>query len=158
MRSHISLTVHDVAASAAFYENVFGLKPQKQTEDYAKFDLTRPPLNLSLVSLEGVPGNVHHFGIEVDSPSEVTTWEQHLHERGIPTMVENDVNCCYARQHRVWFTDPDGNPWEVFFVDEQLPVTKPLRETSCCASTCCSGGIGQAACGCEEGAVSYGHA
>lgn len=139
MRPHISLTVHNVAASVAFYENVFGMKPQKQTEDYAKFDLTRPPLNFSLVSSEGVTGTVHHFGIEVDSPSEVATWEQRLKEQGIPTTVENDVNCCYARQDKVWFTDPNGNPWEVFFVHEQLPVTKPLLKTSCCAPTCCSG-------------------
>ena len=39
MRPHISLDVRDVAKSVAFYEKVFGMKPQKQVEEYAKLGL-----------------------------------------------------------------------------------------------------------------------
>ena len=50
MRPHLSLDVRQVPASVEFYRKVFGVAPQKQTDDYAKFDLTAPALNLSLVS------------------------------------------------------------------------------------------------------------
>jgi catechol 2,3-dioxygenase-like lactoylglutathione lyase family enzyme len=50
MRPHISFDVRDVAQSVAFYEKVFGVKPQKKVADYAKFDLKTPALNFSLVS------------------------------------------------------------------------------------------------------------
>ena len=39
--------------SVAFYEKVFGVPPQKQTADYAKFDLIEPALNFSLLSRPG---------------------------------------------------------------------------------------------------------
>lgn len=138
MRSHISLNVRDVPTSVVFYRKVFRVNPQKQTADYAKFDLTTPPLNFSLVSSTGAISDVNHFGIEVDSPGEVATWEQHLHEKGLLGRVEHNVDCCYARQDKVWFTDPDRNQWEVFTVLEQLPVTEPLKDTSCCGPACCA--------------------
>jgi catechol 2,3-dioxygenase-like lactoylglutathione lyase family enzyme len=138
MRPHISLNVRDVHASVEFYRKVFGVDPQKQTADYAKFDLTRPPLNFSLVSSTGLISAVNHLGIEVESPGDVVAWERRLHEQGILERVEQDVTCCFARQDKVWFTDPDGNHWEVFTVLEQLPVTTPLEDSSCCAPTCCA--------------------
>ncbi|MGH7166349.1 MAG: ArsI/CadI family heavy metal resistance metalloenzyme [Nitrospiraceae bacterium] len=138
MRPHISLNVRDVPASVEFYQKVFGVTPQKQTADYAKFDLTVPPLNLSLVSSTGAISDVNHFGIEVDAPGEVAEWDRRLQEQGILERVEDNVDCCYARQDKVWFTDPDGNHWEVFTVLEQLPVTRPLKNTGCCVSTCCA--------------------
>ncbi len=139
MRPHISLNVRDVPTSVEFYRKVFGVEPQKQAEDYAKFDLTKPALNFALVSSAGAFSRVNHFGIEVDSPGDVVTWERHLHEQGILERVEHDVTCCYARQDKVWFTDPDGNEWEVFTVLEQLPVTESLKGKACCVPTCCSG-------------------
>ncbi len=138
MRPHISLNVRDVLTSVEFYRKVFGLPPQKQTADYAKYDLTKPPLNYSLVSTTGSVSNVNHFGIEVDSSGEVARWQQHLHEQVILDRVEYRVDCCYARQDKVWFIDPDGNTWEVFTVIEQLSVTTPLKDTSCCGPTCCA--------------------
>ncbi len=65
MRPHLSLDVRHVPQSVAFYEKVFGVPPQKQTADYAKFDLTEPALHLSLVSSTGRISSVDHLGIEV---------------------------------------------------------------------------------------------
>ncbi len=138
MRPHISLNVRDVPISVEFYRKVFGVNPQKQTADYAKFDLTTPPLNFSLVSSTGSVSDVNHFGIEVDSPGELVAWEQHLHGQGLLDKVEHNVDCCYARQDKVWFTDPDRNKWEVFTVLEQLPATTPLKDTPCCGPACCA--------------------
>ena len=135
MKTHISLNVRDIRTSVEYYKKVFGVDPQKETVDYAKFDLTTPPLNFSLVLAPARISRVNHLGIEVESASEVETWTQRLEAHGIVDRIENDTDCCYARQNKAWFTDPDGNHWEVFTVLEQLPVTKPLNETGCCTSS-----------------------
>ncbi|NOT96713.1 MAG: glyoxalase/bleomycin resistance/dioxygenase family protein [Nitrospira sp.] len=132
MRLHLSLDVRNVPASVEFYRKLFGVAPQKQATDYAKFDLTEPALNLSLVSSAGTSSSVNHLGIEVESVDEIEEWKQRLQERGILEKVEEGVACCFARQDKLWFSDPDGNAWEVFTVLEQLEVTGPLKNTGCC--------------------------
>ena len=137
MRPHLSLDVRDIAVSVEFYRKIFGAEPQKQSADYAKFDLAAPALNFSLFSSTGRISAVNHLGIEVESPDDVIQWERHLREHELVDKAETDTACCFARQDKVWFTDPDGNRWEVFTVLEQLPVTTPLAETSCCGPACC---------------------
>lgn len=132
MRPHISLDVRNVPASVEFYRKVFSLAPQKQTADYAKFDLTAPALNLSLVSSTGRISSVDHLGIEVDSPEEIIEWKARLQTAGILQKVEENTTCCFARQDKLWFTDPDGNAWEVFTVHEQLEIEGTLSQTGCC--------------------------
>lgn len=132
MRPHISLDVRDVAKSAAFYEKVFGVKPQKQVADYAKFDLKIPALNFSVVSSTGKVSSVDHLGIEVETVDEIAEWKTRLQERGILQKVEENIACCFARQDKLWFSDPDGNAWEIFTVHEQLEVTGTLSHTGCC--------------------------
>lgn len=133
MRPHLSLDVRNVPTSVEFYQKAFGIAPQKQTGDYAKFDLTRPALNLSLVSSTGRISAVNHLGIEVESLADIAAWKERLHAEGLIDRVEEDIACCFARQDKVWFSDPDGNAWEVFFVHEQLSVTGPVSSTGCCA-------------------------
>lgn len=145
MRPHISLDVRNVPASVKFYEKAFGVSPQKQTENYAKFDLTAPALNLSLVSSTGEISRVNHLGVEVESTAEMTSWKQRLQEQGVLEKVEEDIACCFARQDKLWFSDPDGNAWEVFTVHEQLAVTGSLKQTGCCVPKS-SGAAQPAAC------------
>lgn len=135
MKPHLSLDVQNVTASVKFYQRVFGVAPQKHTSDYAKFDLTSPPLNFSLVSSTGRISAVNHLGIEVESSAEVAAWKARLQEEGILDRVEENVACCFARQDKVWFSDPDGNAWEVFTVHEQLDVAGPLANTGCCVAS-----------------------
>jgi catechol 2,3-dioxygenase-like lactoylglutathione lyase family enzyme len=132
MRPHVSLDVRNVPASVAFYQKVFGVAPQKQTQDYAKFDLTQPALNFSLVSSTGRLSCVDHLGIEVESVEEMAAWKERLQAQGILDKVEENTACCFARQDKLWFSDPDGNAWEVFTVHEQLPVDGTLSSTGCC--------------------------
>ncbi len=134
MRLHLSLDVRNVPDSVEFYQKVFGVASQKQTTDYAKFDLTSPALNFSLVSSTEKVSRVNHLGIEVESVDDIAGWKQRLQERGILEKIEESVECCFARQDKLWFTDPDGNPWEVFTVHEQLAVEGPLAQTGCCVS------------------------
>ncbi|MEO6306914.1 MAG: ArsI/CadI family heavy metal resistance metalloenzyme [Nitrospiraceae bacterium] len=132
MRPHLSLDVRNVPVSVEFYQKVFGVAPQKQTTDYAKFDLTAPMLDFSLVSSTENVSRVNHLGIEVESVDDIAGWKQRLQEQGILEKVEEGVACCFARQDKLWFTDPDGNPWEVFMVHEQLAVTGTLKNSGCC--------------------------
>lgn len=128
MRPHLSINVKSVPSAVEFYERVFGVKPQKQTETYAKFDLKSPALNFSMQSNEkGLISSVNHPGIEVDSADAVSAWEKRLIERGIMTDPEKGTDCCFARQDKVWFQDPDGNRWEIFYVIEQLPVEPKIQ-------------------------------
>lgn len=123
MRYHLSLHVNDLDRSIAFYSKVFAAQPQKRTAGYAKFDLHQPPINLSLLSAKDRPATrVSHMGVEVDSAQSLESWRERLEGVGIVTSEEKNSTCCFARQDKLWFSDPDGNPWEIFVVYEQLPV------------------------------------
>ena len=142
MRPHLSINVKSVAASVEFYGKVFGIAPQKQTQGYAKFDLKEPALNFSMLAAQNgrLPSRVNHLGIEVESAKEVGVWKDRLDSLGIKTLTEEGTDCCYALQDKVWFQDPDGNSWEVFFVHAQLPVEAaepPKAKGSCAGTGCC---------------------
>jgi len=133
MRMHVSVDVANVAESVEFYQKVFNEKPQKQTEGYAKFDLKNPSLNFSMQSRKGFPvSKVSHFGIEVESLNQLSQWQERLQSQNLVKRVETQTACCFARQDKVWFEDPDGNAWEVFYVYEQLPVHPSAQEKSSC--------------------------
>ena len=133
MRAHISINVKNVPASVNFYQRIFNQKPQKQTGEYAKFDLSEPSLNFSMQSGNHLDiSKVNHFGIEVYSSDDVMNWQKKLAEAGVLKLVESDTKCCFARQDKVWFQDPDGNSWEIFYVHEQLPVTEKVQKSGCC--------------------------
>jgi len=63
---------------------------------------------------------------------EIAAWKERLQGGGILDRVEKNTACCFARQDKLWFSDPDGNAWEVFVVHEQLPIDKTLANTGCC--------------------------
>jgi catechol 2,3-dioxygenase-like lactoylglutathione lyase family enzyme len=134
MRPHLSIDVASVEKSVEFYGKVFGLKPQKQSKTYAKFDLQEPALNFSMQSRENHPASrVNHLGIEVDSSADLARWRERLQALGMVGRVETQTSCCFARQDKIWFEDPDGNAWEVFHVYEQLPVhPSGFKDGPCC--------------------------
>lgn len=144
MRAHVSLNVRNVQESVDFYRKLFGQEPQKQTADYAKFDLQSPALNFSMQTASAKNlSQVSHLGIEVDTPEEIGKWKDRLEKAGLKGKTEEDTACCFARQDKVWFQDPNGNSWEVFYVYEQLPVFGSFSASgSCCApsesGTCCA--------------------
>jgi len=89
---------------------------------------------------------VNHFGIEVPSLEEIASWKERLQQEGIIERVEENVACCYARQDKVWVSDPDGNAWEIFTVHEQLEVTGPVSNTGCCIPKRHSSGAATSVC------------
>jgi catechol 2,3-dioxygenase-like lactoylglutathione lyase family enzyme len=140
MKAHVSLNVSDVNASVAFYEKAFGVKAMKQRPGYAKFDLSSPLLNLSMVEAPRTGINASHFGIQVASSDDVLEAKRRFEAASLRTFTEDDTTCCYAVQDKVWIEDPDGNAWEVFVVKADADVMKTSlpQATACCAPDCCT--------------------
>jgi catechol 2,3-dioxygenase-like lactoylglutathione lyase family enzyme len=137
---HVALNVSDVNRSAEFYRAMFGLEPVKSKPGYVKFDVSQPPLNLTLNEDTGLNsrGALNHLGIEVASTDDVLAARERLNKAGLATFDELNVDCCFALQDKTWITDPDGNRWEVFTV--KVADTQPdlqakdsdLKPTAAC--------------------------
>jgi predicted enzyme related to lactoylglutathione lyase len=135
LRPHLAITVTDVHRSVPFYEALFGVPAAKLRDGYAKFELEEPALNFTLNAGERVGGlgALNHAGIQVGSTDDVLAAQLRLRQAGLATFEELDTACCYARQDKVWVTDPDGTPWEVFVTHED--VEDQARATT--APACC---------------------
>ena len=130
---HLALNTADLSRSVKFYEALFGVKPTKLKEKYAKFDLIEPAVNFTLNQVERVEGNhISHLGIQVKTSKEVFSEKSRLETLGLKTLLEEDVDCCYALQDKVWVKDPDGNAWEIFVVLQEGENRKSENST-CCA-------------------------
>jgi hypothetical protein len=54
---------------------------------------------------------------------------------GLSTEVEESTTCCFAVQDKVWTSDPDGAPWEIYTVLANAPTETGLAgDGSCCTS------------------------
>jgi catechol 2,3-dioxygenase-like lactoylglutathione lyase family enzyme len=133
MKLHVSLNVRDVTVSIEFYSKLLGALPVKVRDDYAKFDMESPNLNLTL---NQVPfsdgGSLSHLGLQVGSGEEVKAIAERWISAGLETLEQEEVECCYAVQDKVWAIDPDGNRWEVFVVLSDVPEERS-SDTDCCA-------------------------
>lgn len=120
IRPHIALAVSDIDAAVRFYSVLLDAKPVKLRSDYAKFETTEPPLNLSLNLDPQHAGQrgAAHFGLQVQSTAHVLEAAARLDAATIATDLEESRTCCYAVQDKVWARDPDGHRWEVFVVTE----------------------------------------
>lgn len=136
-RIHFGISVSDLDRSIAFYKSLFQAEPTKVREDYAKFELDDPSLNLALdLTDKPIEGNrVTHFGIQLKSSEAVRAETERFESLGWLTKVEESRTCCYAVQDKVWVTDPDGNRWELFVVTDYQSELKTDQPSDCCAGT-----------------------
>ena len=82
--------------------------------DEARFDLTDPAVNFTLNAGEPTDaGRLNHLGIQVSDAASVQAANRRLVSLGFLTRLEEQVDCCYAPQDKVWVQDPGGNPWEI---------------------------------------------
>ena len=134
LRPHLALTVSDVQRSIPFYEALLGVGPTKVKDDYAKFEVADPALNLTLNRGErnGDLGAFNHAGVQVESTDDVLAARLRLQKAGLATFDEMDTTCCYAKQDKIWVHDPDGTPWEIFTVLDDSPVARELETVACC--------------------------
>ena len=118
-RIHIALAVSNLSRSQLFYETLLGVRPSKNRPEYVKFEPTDPSVNLTLnkvSTVESPKNSPTHFGVQVKNADAVNSAIERLSTAGLITEIERETTCCYARQDKVWTSDPDGNRWEIFFV------------------------------------------
>lgn len=136
LKTHVALNVTNIDRTVDFYKSMFGLEPVKYKSDYAKFDIPNPALNLTLNLAHQVQtcGALSHLGVQVESTAEVQAAIQRFQDVGLALFTEENTDCCYALQDKVWVTDPDGNRWEIFVVKvADTAPEKNLVNQSCCA-------------------------
>lgn len=145
-KTHVALRVSNIEKSVAFYQAIFGVAPIKHKAGYAKFDLENPALNLTMNLSDRIEshGALSHLGVQVDSTETVKQAIDRFKTAGLATFEEQDTDCCYALQDKVWVTDPDGNRWEIFVV--KVADTAPEQNVASCSTqsqvqpvkTCCA--------------------
>jgi catechol 2,3-dioxygenase-like lactoylglutathione lyase family enzyme len=137
-RVQLALNVSDLDEAIAFYSKLFGTEPAKLRSGYANFAITDPPLKLVLMEDasargHGIGGALNHLGVEVETTDEVAAATRLLSEGGLETEVQEQTNCCFAIQDKVWVNDPDGAPWEVYTVLADAPAESGIAgDGACC--------------------------
>lgn len=123
VRFHLSLNVSNLARSIAFYRVLLDTSPAKVRDDYAKFELTEPPLVLSLIpGAHAGGGALNHVGIRLTDAERLVAAQARLEMAGFATQREEGVACCYARQTKFWVTDPDRTLWELYILHDDADV------------------------------------
>jgi catechol 2,3-dioxygenase-like lactoylglutathione lyase family enzyme len=148
-RIQLALCVSDLESSIAFYSKLFATEPAKRRPGYANFAVAEPPLKLVLIEGQGdEPTRLDHLGVEVDDSGQVHDATQRLTDAGLTTLTENDTECCYALQDKVWVHGPGNEPWEVYVVKSDADTLAKAEASACCGtgrgdekasvgSTCC---------------------
>lgn len=139
-RLQLALRVANLERAIEFYGKLFDAKPAKIRSGYANFAIDAPPLKLVLIEGEG-GGRVDHLGVEVATTTAVDAAATRLAEAGLATFDENNVECCYARQDKIWVHSPDGEPWEIYTVLDDADVMEKEAEPAadlCCDPLCCA--------------------
>ncbi len=145
-RVHVHVGTRDLEGSRRFYSALLGAEPAIERDDYLKWSLDDPPLNLA-VSTFAAGGGVDHLGIEVDDDALVPEVDRRLQAASQVTDPEPAVECCYHRSTKVWATDPQGVAWECFRSHGLAPRAENIptaKVAACCApaetigGACCS--------------------
>ncbi|QJX00981.1 ArsI/CadI family heavy metal resistance metalloenzyme [Frigoriglobus tundricola] len=130
VKFHLSLNVPDLARAVEFYALFFGRAPAKRHDDYAKFELDDPPVVFSLAPHPPGPGaSLSHLGLRVASDDTIQTFRARLEAAGVCTQAQAGTTCGYALQNKLWVTDPFGNFWEVYRVEEDVRPEAVRRST-----------------------------
>jgi catechol 2,3-dioxygenase-like lactoylglutathione lyase family enzyme len=138
-RVQLALNVSDIDAAVEFYSTLFKAEPAKRRPGYANFVIAEPPLKLVLIANPGArgagpDGALNHLGVEVESTDAVSAATRQFTDAGLATVEQEATTCCYAVQDKVWVTDPDGAPWEVYTVLSDAPAESTVRgDGDCCA-------------------------
>ncbi len=136
MRIQLALNVRNLDAAIDFYSKLFGVGVNKRKPGYANFAIDAPPLKLVLFEAPDAPERLNHLGVEVFDGSDVDRASARIQAAGLPHLVQDDTTCCYAKQKKVWATDPDGARWEWYRVLEDAetfgaePESVPAAEAA----------------------------
>ncbi|MBS1963247.1 MAG: VOC family protein [Bdellovibrionales bacterium] len=112
-RFHMHVAVENLDKSIQFYSTLFGQKPTKLKEDYAKWMLEDPRINFA-ISTRGEEPGVNHLGIQVDNDEELGEITERLKKADLGVFGEGETTCCYAESKKAWVKDPSGIAWEAY--------------------------------------------
>lgn len=143
-RLHLHIAVDDLERSIGFYSTLFGAGPSVVKDDYAKWLLDDPQVNLA-ISSRGRAAGLDHVGIQAETGPELAEIGARLKAAGEATFDQEATTCCYARSDKHWVVDPSGVRWETFHTfgeattygespAEPPPVAapEPVRAVGCC--------------------------
>jgi len=111
-KTHIHLDVDDAGQSATFYEALLGAPPARQSTLAAVFDFDSPPLVLTVEAHargKRAKGRASgRFALVVTKPQHVGIAAIALRRAGVQLRLEDQA---------IEAEDPDGNAWQVRFVE-----------------------------------------
>ncbi|HEX4611419.1 MAG TPA: VOC family protein [Urbifossiella sp.] len=120
-RFRLTLGVADVGRAVGFYQTFFAREPAAVTPAGARFELTDPPLDVTLVkrppdrlAVVGSPG------LRLPDRAAVVALRERLTRAGLKTHTQECTHCGYNEQFRVHVGDPDGNYWSVYAVERVI--------------------------------------
>ncbi len=135
-RLHVNLQVHDIEASTAFYNALFGATPTVSKVDYSKWLLEEPRVNFS-ISLGGDQPGIRHLGIEAETTTELEEIYANVKRTNQFIRAEGHTTCCYAKSEKSWVKDPQGVEWEAFqtYAESEVNrIVEPTTSDGCCIS------------------------
>ncbi len=144
-RFHIHIGVKDIEKSVEFYTALFGQKPSKLKEDYAKWMLEDPRINFAISTRVSEKG-VDHLGIQVDQDSELMELTKRLKNADLGVYDEGESTCCYAESKKAWVQDPSGIAWEAYRTMADAEVFKGHEKQEGAAECCPSTGGEESSC------------
>jgi catechol 2,3-dioxygenase-like lactoylglutathione lyase family enzyme len=128
---HVAVYVRSIPEAVEQYRKLLGIEPAKVRHDYAKFEITDPPVILSL-NVGGTPGQLSHLGIRYPGSGEVASELVRAKTAGLEQLQQKGVTCCYAKADKFWVRDADGVPWEMYTLladaDAQTAADAQLRD------------------------------
>lgn len=129
---HVSLYVDDIPTAVERYRKILGIEPAKVKHDYAKFELTDPPVIFS-INAGGTPGTLSHLGIRYPGSGEVASEMVRTKAEGLEQYRQEGTTCCYAKADKFWVSDADGVRWEMYTVladadDQPTSADASLRQ------------------------------
>lgn len=136
-RIQLALNVHNLNEAIAYYSKLFGVEVHKRKPGYANFAIDVPPLKLVLFENPAATERLNHLGVEVFEQREVDDALERFAEAGIAESAETESTCCFAKQNKVWSTDPQGLRWEWYRVLKDSDSFGALEPSApreqCCA-------------------------
>lgn len=135
-RFHIHVGVKDLNRSIEFYSTLFGEKPVKVKDDYAKWMLADPRINFAISTRSGKEG-VDHLGLQVDEGHELTEIAERLKKADLGVFDEGATTCCYAESSKAWVKDPAGIAWEAYHTMDDVDTFHGLVKTETSTKSCC---------------------
>lgn len=133
-RFHVHLVVKNLETSIHFYSKLFGHRPTKQKDDYAKWMLNEPAVNFAISSRGNMLG-INHFGFQVETPIQLEELKIMAEEASAGDVYnQGQTICCYANSDKHWTKDSEGIEWENFLTLADDINFSSEEMNACCTS------------------------